>query len=195
MAKGKSGGKRANGTPVARDIDEFDAMYQREMDKIHVEMAEEERQLDAVQEKIDAWLNDKNSTSLDEVERPDGNAEPVYLEKETKKNIIDYYLKEYNNGYFNSDEDMISVLYKDGSMVSSFDEPKKFKLTNIESIIVDGSWGTTFCGNVKVTHDTPDDKFSITRGGGTAVRVGSSGYIRRLPKYNGFSAAWHVDFE
>lgn len=193
MAKGNRGGKRANGTLTVQSYDEFDEMYQREMDKIRDKMAEEERQLDDVQKQVDAWLSDKNSDMhLDEVKRPDGEFEALYLEKDAKKSLIDNYVKEYNKGYWDEDEMSMHILYKDGSVVSTFDDPDKFKTTNIDSIIINGGWGTTFCGNVKVIHDTPDEKFSIVRGGGTAVKVGNS--IRRLPKYNGFQAVWTVDF-
>lgn len=193
MAKGNRGGKRSGGIVTVRDYDDFDQMYQHEMDKIRDEMAEEERQLDDVQKQVDAWLSDKNSdVHLDKVKRPDGEFEALYLEKDTKKSLIDNYVKEYNKGLWDEDEMSMHILYKDGSMVSTLDAPNKFKTTTIDSIIINGSWGTTFCGKVKITHDVPDEKFSIVRGGGTAVKVGNS--IRRLPKYNSFQAVWTVDF-
>ena len=208
MAKGNRGGKRAGGAVINDDThingkniftdnltwDEYDTVYNREMSKILAEMAEEERQLDDVQKQVDAWISDKNSTQqLDEVVRPDGNSETLYLEKDTKKNIIDNYLKEYNDGYWDDNEGSINVLYKDGSFISSLDAPNKFKLTNIDTIIVNGGWGTTFSGNVKVTHDVPDEKFDVVRGGGAKINVGNS--VRHLPEYKGFQAVWHVDFK
>ena len=207
MGSCNSGGKRGagalndathiNGKNIFTDeltYEEYNAVYDREMSKIKAEMAEEERQLDDVQSKVDAWIADKNSShNLDSVKRLDGDVENLYLEKDTKKNLIDDYIKEYNsNGFSLGDDIVISVLYKDGTYKSSYDG-KKLSTTGIDSIIVEGDWGTTFCGKVKVTHDTPEAKWNIKNVGGGKVNVG--GTTKHLPKYKGFQAVWHVDFE
>lgn len=174
--------------------DEFDAVYDREMSKILAEMAEEERQLDDVQKQVDAWLDGKSQyDSLDSVTRPDGEVEHLYLERDTKKSIIDTYLKGYNDVGWDDGEGSINVLYKDGSFVSSSDAPDKFKLTNVDTIIVEGSWGTTFSGKVKVTHETPEARWDVDKFGGRSVNV--NGTTKRLPKYKGFQTVWHVDFD
>ena len=209
MAKGNRGGKRAgasvtalnddthiNGKNIFTDeltYDEYQAVYDREMNKINAEMAEEERQLDDAQRQVDKWLaNGSSYDFLDSVTRPDGDVENLNLERDTKKHIVDNYIKEYNNSGWDDGEGAIYVMYKDGSMVSSSDHPDKFKLTNIDTVIVEGSWGTTFCGKVKVTHDTPERRWDVDNVGGGKVNV--NGSTKFLPKYKGFTSVWHVDF-
>lgn len=185
-----------NGKDIFKDeltLEEATEAYNRALQAINDEMEEEARQLDVVQQKIDEWIADKKSTyHLDSVTREDGNIENIYLEKATKKEIVNDYIKEYNAGW-TDDDTSIHILYKDGTYASSFDSDK-LKTTNIESVIVNGSWGTTFTGKIKVTHDTPEMKWNVVKGGGKAMKL-TNGGIKRLPQYKGFMATWNVEFE
>lgn len=172
--------------------EEYDTVYERAMARATAEMEEDTRQLDNVQEQVDAWLAGKSATDyLGEVTRPDGEKETLYLERDTKKSLVDNYLKYYND--YGGDEDTsIAVKYKDGTVVFDYDT-ERFKLTGIDTIIVEGGWGTTYSGKVKVTHDTPSKRWDIGEDVFRTVNVGGS--KRRLPTYNGGGSIWHVDFE
>ena len=117
-----------------------------------------EKQIEYVQNKVDEWLanNTKGYSSLMEVTRPDGEVENLYLERETKKNIIDNYIKPWNNGELGNTEEVISVLYNDGTLINTGVDDVKIRTTGIKSVIVEGGWGTMFCGDIKVYHDDVD---------------------------------------
>lgn len=83
----------------------------------------------------------------------------LYFEKHSLQSLWNSYLKyynqnvaEYGDGYAADWEDdlKITILYKDGKLRElgpEFDEgTKKVSPDNIDSIIVDGSWGTAFAG-------------------------------------------------
>ena len=83
----------------------------------------------------------------------------VYFEKHSLQKMYDNYIKWYNqnvresgNGYATDwdPDDRMLILYKNGKIreVSpEWDEGNKFiSVDNIDSIIVDGSWGTAFAG-------------------------------------------------
>lgn len=172
--------------------EEYDTVRGRAMARAVAEMEEDTRQLDNVQEQVDTWLAGKSATDyLGEVTRPDGEKENLYLERDTKKSMVDNYLKYYND-YGGSDDINIAVRYKDGTMAFSSDSPDRFKLTGIDTVIVEHGAGTSYSGKVKVTHDTPSEKYDINS---TAESVKTSGGKRFLPRYKGYSAVWHVDFE
>ena len=109
-----------------------------------------------------------SSNLLDKIERwakvrPQGfrkfESDGIYLENHSKQSLIDNYLKyfnrnvaEYGDGYaadWDSD-DFMYILYNDGTireLSPSVDEGnKKVKLDGINSIILDGGWGTAFAG-------------------------------------------------
>ena len=174
--------------------EEYDTVYERAMARAIAEMEEDTRQLDNVQKQVDAWLAGKSATDfLGEVTRPDGEKETLYLERDTKKSLIDNYLKPFNDGLLGDDDGLIGVKYKDGTIVFS-DNTERFKLTGIDTIIVEGGWGTTYSGKMKVTHDTPSKKWDIKEiYSDELVNVGGS--KQGLPGYKGGGGLWHVHFE
>jgi hypothetical protein len=83
----------------------------------------------------------------------------LYFEKHSLQSLWNSYLKyynqnvaEYGDGYAADWQDdlKITILYKDGKireLSPEWDEGnKKVSPDNIDSIIVDGSWGTAFAG-------------------------------------------------
>lgn len=192
----RNGETHINGKNIYTDEltrEEYDTVYGRAMARATAEMEEDIRQLDNVQKQIDAWLAGKSAAdSLGEVSRPDGEKEALYLERDTKKNMVDTYLKPYND--YGADVDTsIAVKYKDGTMTFSDDNPDRFKLTGIDTIIVEGDWGRAYSGKVKVTHDTPSKKWDIGEVALRTVNVGGS--KRRLPTYKGGGGVWRIDFK
>ena len=101
--------------------------------------------------------------------------EGIYLEHHSIQSFINNYIKyfnenvdDYGNGY-EADwdpDDTMTILYKDGSVREvnpQWDEGnRKIKIDGIDSIILDGSWGTAFAGpsitfeDYTVYEDIPD---------------------------------------
>ena len=90
----------------------------------------------------------------------------VYLEKHSIQHLINSYIKYFNqnvretgNGFSSDwdDDDWMSILYKNGTIREINPETdegsKRISIDNIDSIILDGSWGTAFAG----LHITAED--------------------------------------
>ena len=99
----------------------------------------------------------------------------IYLEKHSIESLIQHYLKyfnenvvEYGDGFATDwdSDDTATILYKNGQIRTLNpqwdDGTKKVKLDGIDSIIVDGGWGTAFAGpsvifkDETVYEDIPD---------------------------------------
>lgn len=83
----------------------------------------------------------------------------IYLEKHSIEDLIRSYIKYFNqnireggNGFDSDwdDDDTMDILYKDGTVRTinpSWDEgTEKISIDNIDSIILNGGWGTAFAG-------------------------------------------------
>lgn len=83
----------------------------------------------------------------------------IYLEKHSIDDLIRSYIKYFNqnigeggNGFDSDwdDDDTMDILYKDGHIRTvnpSWDDgTKKISIDNIDSIILNGGWGTAFAG-------------------------------------------------
>lgn len=96
--------------------------------------------------------NPKNK-SLDDIDGDLPHIEKASI-TELKKNYINEYnnnVKDFGNGFEYYDEDQsISVLYKDGNVLTVLpglsDETQRIPTSNIDSIIIDSSWGTAVAG-------------------------------------------------
>lgn len=83
----------------------------------------------------------------------------IYLEKHSIEDLIRSYIKYFNqniregeNGFASDwdDDDTMDILYKDGHVRTINpqwdDGTKKISVDNIDSIILNGGWGTAFAG-------------------------------------------------
>lgn len=90
----------------------------------------------------------------------------LYIEKHSLQSLYDDYIKyfnhnvtDYGNGFATDwdDDDWMSILYKDGTIRQVNPETdegtKKIKTDGIDSIIVDGSWGTACAGPHLIAED------------------------------------------
>ena len=90
----------------------------------------------------------------------------MYFEKHSIESLIRNYIryfnqnvKEYGDGFATDwdPDDWMHILYKDGSTRDINPETdegtKRIKIDGIDSIIVDGSWGTAFAGPSVVFED------------------------------------------
>lgn len=105
----------------------------------------------------------------------------LYLEHHSIQSLINNYVKyfnrnvaEYGDGFATDwdPDDTMTILYKDGStreINPQWDEGvKKIKIDGIDSIIVNGGWGTAFAGpsitfeDYTVYDDIPDIRVTFT---------------------------------
>lgn len=125
-----------------------DSQMQAELDKHFAE----------VNATLDKFMSSKTGTNLDDLD-----PEMPHIEKETVKELVENYIKPYNDSLrdygslftFASDDEQINILYKDGKHITVspqwYDENKKIPTSNIDSVIVEGGWGTAFAGkNVEI---------------------------------------------
>ena len=89
----------------------------------------------------------------------------VQMEKHNVKDIVKTYIDDFNENvdrfgdgfeYYDPDQ-TISILYRNGKQISVsvdwWDGKKKIPTANIDSVIVDGGWGTAVAGkNVKLVN-------------------------------------------
>lgn len=118
-----------------------------------------------------------------------------YLERHSVESLVNDYIRWYNrniseggNGLDSWDsDDTMSILYKDGHIrtisVQDDDGTKKIATDNIDSIIVDGGWGTAYAG--------PHIKLYNYR---EAVDYGKWGYKDVSQRYNDDDSI-RVDFD
>ena len=105
----------------------------------------------------------KHSKSLDDMMLEAGFEDPSFIYKDTLKTLIEDYIKPLNDDLaqrgdifaFYDEDQTISILYKDGTQryigVGWWDSDKRIPTSNIDSIIIDGSWGTAIAGkNVRL---------------------------------------------
>jgi len=107
----------------------------------------------------------------------------MYFEKHSIQDLINNYIRYFNqNVYLYGDgfaadwdsDDTMSILYKDGKIVAIhpefYDGFRKIRTDNIDSIILDGGWGTAFAGpsitfeDYTVYDDIPDIRADFTSG-------------------------------
>lgn len=117
-------------------------------------MEEEFKTIDAA---LDRFLHSDGSKTLAEM-FPDLDLSGGTIEKDSVKNLIENYIKPFNedlkahgDGFLYWDPDQtVSILYKDGKILNIapdwWDASKKIPTSGIDSIIVDGGWGTTVGG-------------------------------------------------
>ena len=117
-------------------------------------MEEEFKTIDAA---LDRFLHSDGSKTLAEM-FPDLDLNSGTIEKDSIKNLIENYIKPFNedlkaygDGFTYWDPDQtVSILYKDGKILNIgpgwWDESKKIPTSGIDSIIVDGGWGTAVGG-------------------------------------------------
>jgi len=90
----------------------------------------------------------------------------LYIEKQSIQSMIHNYIRwfnqnvdEYGNGFETDwdDDDTMTIRYKNGEIRTINpqwdDGDKKIKTDGIDSIILDGSWGTACAGNNLVAED------------------------------------------
>lgn len=117
-------------------------------------MEEEFKTIDAA---LDRFLHSDGSKTLTEM-FPDLDLNEGIVEKHSVKNLIEDYIKPFNedlrsygDGFTYWDPDQaVSILYKDGRILyislDWWDESRKIPTSGIDSIIVDGGWGTAVGG-------------------------------------------------
>ena len=130
-----------------KEKESSDSLMQRSMDL-------EFKQIDAA---LERFLHSDGSKSLDEM-FPDLDLNAGRIEKDSVKNLIEYYIKPFNDdlkaygdGFLYWDPDQtVSILYKGGKIINVsldwWDESKRIPVSGIDSIIVDGGWGTAVGG-------------------------------------------------
>ena len=114
----------------------------------------------SLEERVQNFI-DKRVTKFSKFE--EGN---LYIEKHSLQSLINNYIRyfnqnvaEYGDGFAADwdDDDTMQILYKDGKIRTVnplFDEGnKKIKVDGIDSIILDGSWGTACAGPHLVAED------------------------------------------
>lgn len=116
-----------------------------------------------------------------------GDGLPDYISKSTigdlKFNYIDEFnkaVKEHGDGFEGIEPELIiRVRYKDGSYLSTqdmnFDSSKRIPTKNIDSIIIEGEWGTDFAGNNVQLYNQREE-----------VGDGKWGYSSLQTRYNDF---------
>lgn len=117
-------------------------------------MEEEFKTIDAA---LDRFLHSDGSKTLAEM-FPDLDLNAGTMEKDSVKDLIENYIKPFNDdlkyhgdGFLYWDPDQtIYILYKDGKSLiispDSWNESKKIPTSGIDSVIVEGGWGTAVGG-------------------------------------------------
>ena len=120
---------------------------------------------------IRAWAEQNRVRKLSQFDRYG-----VYLEKHSIQDIVNSYIRYFNKNVsycgdgFATDwdpDDWMTIKYKDGRVreinPEVDDGTKKISVDNIDSIIIDGGWGTAFAGPNIVFEDytTYDDILDI----------------------------------
>ena len=103
---------------------------------------------------LDKFMNSRAGTDLSDLDPEMPQIEKSTI-KELKSNYIDPLnddLKNYGDAFtFGADDDtVINILYKSGEELrvspDSYDGTKRIPTSNIDSIIVEGGWGSAFAG-------------------------------------------------
>lgn len=103
---------------------------------------------------VQAWANNHRIKRFKKFEKYG-----IYLEQHSIEDLIRSYIKYFNqniregeNGFASDwdDDDTMDILYKDGHVRTINpqwdDGTKKISIDNIDSIILNGGWGTAFAG-------------------------------------------------
>ena len=119
-------------------------------EQMEAELSEHFKEVDA---KLDAFMQGRiNKMRRFELEGFN------YIERHSVNDMINSYIRwfnegvrDYKDGFYQWDpDDYMSILYNDGRIihvdVNGWDGDKKIKTDGINSIIVDGGWGTAVAG-------------------------------------------------
>ena len=140
---------------------------------------EDSKTSDEILDEVRAWAANHRIRGLQKFEKYG-----IYLEKHSIEDLIRSYIKYFNqnireggNGFDSDwdDDDTMDILYKDGHVRTvnpSWDDgTKKISIDNIDSIILNGGWGTAFAGpsitfeDYTVYDDVTDIRPEFTWGG------------------------------
>ena len=111
-----------------------------------------------VDDVLQRFTDGKLGVSLDDSEEAKELGIDTHIERLSKKEIVDTYIKDLNNNLKNYgslyefyDEDQtMAILYGDGEYIAvdpqNWPEDKRIPTANIDSVIVDSGWGTAFAG-------------------------------------------------
>lgn len=124
------------------------------------ELEEHFKKVDSVLERFE---DGKLGFALDDSEEAKELGIDTHIERLTKKEIVDTYIKTLNDNlkrdgdiFSEYDEDqMMAIMYNDGKVIhvdpQNWDSSKRIPTVGINSVIVDSGWGSAFAGkNVEV---------------------------------------------
>lgn len=121
--------------------------------------AELEEHFKKVDDVLRRFEDGKLGFALDDSEEAKELGIDTHIERLTKKEIVDTYIKTLNDNLkrdgdifseYDPDQTM-AIMYDDGNVVfvdpQNWDDSKKIPTTHIHSVIVDAGWGSAFAGS------------------------------------------------
>lgn len=181
MSKRSNSGITSGGSNNSNGTKELtDSQMQAELDKHFAE----------VNATLDKFMESKAGTNLNDL---DPNL-PL-IEKYPVKELVNIYIKPLNDNLkdygdlftFADDDITVNILYKSGEQLyvapRFYDGKKKIPTSNIDSIIVEGGWGTDFAGKSVEIYNMRE-----------SVQYGKYGYKNLKARYND-SDDIRVDFK